>query len=75
MIKLNYQGVGHDVQMVMDIDNGGETWVEAVDFFQRFLKASGYHFHDDFDMADILAAEHDRLMEEKYGTSFRRYED
>lgn len=67
MFKFNYREDGRDVQMV--IDNGeGETWMEAVETFQRFLVACGYVFDDEFDMAATLEEEHQLLLHERKNT-------
>lgn len=78
MIKFNYRSDGHDVQMVLNTEDGAETWTEVVEVFQRFLTACGYVFDERFDMAAILDEEHRLLLDEKYGVrkpSFRSEED
>ena len=64
MIKFNSESFGHTVQMVAEGD-GGETWMEITEVYQRFLEACGYVFDKKFDMATILHNEHERLLEKR----------
>jgi hypothetical protein len=45
----------------------GDTWMDVVEDFQRFLAGCGFVFVEDFDMADILITKHDEVLEKKWG--------
>jgi hypothetical protein len=44
----------------------GETWMDIVEDFQRFLAGCGFVFIEDFDMADVLNDKHDELLKKKW---------
>jgi hypothetical protein len=45
----------------------GDTWMDVVEDFQRFLAGCGFVFVEDFNMADILITKHDEVLEKKWG--------
>ena len=44
----------------------GETWMDVVEDFQRFLAGCGFVFIEDFDMAETLNIKHEELLEKKW---------